>query len=110
MLQVSNRNYERISRINSGMESRLSTYKLKLEVQRQRFLRHMIYAQSFLRSECKRLKDEKFRNHSEKKLLRKNEIGKKKANRYLDLLVTAVDIKQILMTICFRVFTVHDDF
>jgi len=76
MLQASNRNYERVSRVNSGIEARLTMYTLKLEVQRQRFLRHMIHAQAFLKSECKRLKDEKFRNESEKKLIKQNDIGK----------------------------------
>ena len=76
MHHVSNRNYERILRVNTGIEARLTMYTDKLEIQRQRFLRHLIRTQALLRSECKRLKDEKFRNQSERKLLQQNELGK----------------------------------
>ena len=70
------RKYDRIARVNRAMETRLTNYTDKLEIQKQRFLSRMMLAQAFLKSEYKKLKDEKFRNQSEKKLIRQDESGK----------------------------------
>ena len=67
--------HERVARINQGIESRLSSYTKKIEEQRRRFLRNMIQRQVFLRSEYKRLKDEKFKNLREKNLIKYHDIG-----------------------------------
>lgn len=75
--KTNSKTHERITRINHGIESRLGQYTNKIEDERRRFLRNMIHAQVYLRSEYKRLKDERFRNMNEKSVFLTYDTGKR---------------------------------